>query len=117
MEFEKFSTTKGIFELFKFLAKFTFSYREKAKEMAHILSSKPVPAEELFIKNVEFATKFDLHEHLDMHGRHLSTVQYYNIDIWLCVFATVSTALYIFYRFIKLIVWCVVGRRRKTKTE
>jgi hypothetical protein len=86
--------------------------------MAHILSSKPISAEDLFVKNVEFATKFDLHHHLDLHGRHLSTVEYYNIDVFVVAFAIVMFLLYLVYRLIKFIVWCFVGRRaKKTKTE
>jgi hypothetical protein len=92
-----------------------FSYRQKAKEMAKILSSKPISAEDLFIKNVEFATKFDLHTNLDMLGRNLSTVEYYNIDIWASAFVIIFIVLYLFYRLIKLIVLRAVRRCQEPK--
>ncbi|KAI6184689.1 Glucuronosyltransferase [Aphelenchoides bicaudatus] len=83
------------------------NYRQRAKDMSKILNSKPVPAEEIFIKNVEFATQFDLHKQLDMYGRNLSTIEYYNIDVVFSFFAVVFISLYIFYRLVKLIVWCL----------
>lgn len=46
-------------------------YRKNAKDLSKMLKEKPHSAEELLIKNTEYATKFDVHERLDFYGRHL----------------------------------------------
>lgn len=91
-------------------------YRQKAREMAKILNSKPVPAEDLFIKYTEFATKFDLHPYLDMQGRHLNTVEYYNLDILFCIFVIISVVMYLLYRLVRTC--CRISTKtKKNKTE
>jgi hypothetical protein len=84
--------------------------------MKEILSSKPFQAEDLFIKNVEFATKYNLHEHLDMYGRHLSTIEYYNVDVFGIVILATLIAIYLVYRLIRLLISCV-KRPKKAKKE
>lgn len=94
------------------------SCRETAQEMTNILASKPVPAKELFLKNVEFAMKFDLNSsHVTLYGAKLTFIQYYNLDLFLIAFAIILTVIYLFYRFIKLIVCCFVRSKRPKQNK
>lgn len=69
-----------------------FRYRQKAKEMAEMLGSKPHTAEELLVKYTEYATKFDVHSYLDLYGRRLNFIQYHSLDV-IAVLIIVCTSL------------------------
>ncbi|CAD5214068.1 unnamed protein product [Bursaphelenchus xylophilus] len=65
-------------------------YKEQAVKLAEIIRNKPISPEERVVQTAEFAAKYDVEEHLDMDGRKLSTIQFYNLDI---IFAIISTAI------------------------
>lgn len=76
--------------------------------------------DERFVKHVEFAAKYNIHEALDMEGRYLSTVQYYNIDIialLLLILTVVLTISFVVLRFVvrRLLRW--TSGKKSTKLE
>ncbi|KAI6196348.1 hypothetical protein M3Y94_01098400 [Aphelenchoides besseyi] len=87
-------------------------YKENAQKLAEILAAKTSPDERL-VKYTEFAARFDVHEHLDLPGRHLSVVEYYNLDVLTFVFISVSLFIFTGYKLLRL----CLSRTRKSKTE
>lgn len=86
--------------------------------MATVLSSKPIQAKELFLKNVEFATKFDLPAHLNMYSTNLTFIELYNLDLLAIGFVSILIFVYLFYRFVKLVGRCLCrSRPKKAKVE
>ncbi|CAD5214066.1 unnamed protein product [Bursaphelenchus xylophilus] len=63
------------------------SYKENAQKLAQIIRNKPISPEQRVVQTAEFAARYDIEEHLDMDGRKLSTIEYYNIDIILVAVA------------------------------
>ncbi|KAI6221638.1 Glucuronosyltransferase [Aphelenchoides besseyi] len=76
-------------------------YKENAQKLAEILAAKTSPDERL-VKYTEFAARFDVHEHLDLPGRHLSVVEYYNLDVLTFVFISVSLFIFTGYKLLRL---------------
>lgn len=97
------------------------NYMRRAKELSEIIRNKPMQPDELFVKHVEFAAKYNVHEALDMHGRYLNTVQYYNLDIIGLLLTTITIVLSISF----LVLRCIVrrcfcrksGNKKSTKVE
>ncbi|KAI6171774.1 Glucuronosyltransferase [Aphelenchoides besseyi] len=58
------------------------SFRLRAKEVAQMLANKPEDATETMTKHAVFAANFNVHEHLDMEGRKMSFITYYNCDVF-----------------------------------
>ena len=46
-----------------------------------MISAKVLTPEERLIRYTEFAAEFDVHGALDISGRHLSTIEYYCLDV------------------------------------
>ncbi|KAI6238746.1 UDP-glucuronosyltransferase [Aphelenchoides fujianensis] len=96
----------------------TPEFRRNARQMAAILAAKPMSGDQKVVKFAEFAAKFDVHEHLDLYGRHLNTIQYHSLDVFaffllLSVFLSYST-----YRLLKFaVVRCCSRRSKQEKVE
>uniref|UniRef100_A0AC35FCR1 Glucuronosyltransferase n=1 Tax=Panagrolaimus sp. PS1159 TaxID=55785 RepID=A0AC35FCR1_9BILA len=68
-------------------------YRQKAKTLASMLASRPMPPKERFLKYVNFAINFKDHDdHLDIKLRHHNFFFFYNIDIYafILIFALIG---------------------------
>ncbi|KAI6171776.1 Glucuronosyltransferase [Aphelenchoides besseyi] len=91
-------------------------YKENAQKLAEILAAKTSPDERL-VKSTEFAARFDVHEHLDLPGRHLSVVEYYNLDV--LAFVSISVSLFIFtaYKLLRVTFYLCLWRAQKSKSE
>ncbi|KAI6193689.1 UDP-glucuronosyl/UDP-glucosyltransferase family-containing protein [Aphelenchoides besseyi] len=89
-------------------------YKENAQKLAEILAAKTSPDERL-VKSTEFAARFDVHEHLDLPGRHLSVVEYYNLDV--LAFVSISVSLFIFtaYKLLRVTFYLCLWRAQKSK--
>jgi hypothetical protein len=46
-----------------------------------MIAAKPLSPDERIVKHAEFAARFDVHQALDMSGRHLSNIEFYNLDV------------------------------------
>ncbi|CAD5209562.1 unnamed protein product [Bursaphelenchus okinawaensis] len=69
-----------------------------SNELSHLMLSKPMSADERFVKHCEFGAQFDIHEHLDLHGRRLNFIQYHNLDVIAFIIGSVSLTLYILFK-------------------
>ncbi|KIH64394.1 hypothetical protein ANCDUO_05292 [Ancylostoma duodenale] len=57
------------------------NYARKAARLSQMLRSQPISPQELLLRHAEFAARFGKLPNLDPHGRHLSVVQYYLLDV------------------------------------
>lgn len=94
-----------------------FSYQQKIQEASNLSKERPISPEKRFIKNIELATKHNLHEKFDMYGRNLNTVKYYNIDVFAAVLTAILIALYLFCKLVSLIVRKCHHESRKSKQK
>lgn len=70
------------------------------------------------VKYAEFAAKFDVHEALDMTGRNLSLVEFYNLDVFAAMAGLALTALLVALLLLKFAVKLVFHKvTAKTKWE
>ncbi|KAI6171606.1 UDP-glucuronosyltransferase [Aphelenchoides bicaudatus] len=78
------------------------NYKKKAAEHAQLMRSKPYNVEEQFVRYSEFAAKNDLHSRLDMSGRKLNLIQFYNLDVLAFVLFVTAFALFVVFILFKL---------------
>jgi hypothetical protein len=86
-----------------------------------MIAEKPMKVDERVLKYTEFAAKFNVAEQLDLPGRTMGTIQFYNIDAIFAIFGAIFFALYIVYRLLRLCVClvlkCLCRRSKKTKSD
>jgi uncharacterized membrane protein YfhO len=84
-----------------------------------MIAEKPMKPDERVLKYAEFAAKFNVAEQLDIPGRTLNIIQFYNLDAIFVIFSVIFLALYIVYKLVRLSICllykCV--RRRDTKPK
>jgi uncharacterized membrane protein len=86
------------------------------------MRSKPYNPDERFVRFSEFAAQNEIHSRLDLSGRHLNTIQFYNLDVFVFIFAVIILVLLIVFVLFKL-VWqlmrkcCVRKAEVKSKNE
>lgn len=90
------------------------NYMQKAKELAEMIRNKPMNPDDKFVKHVEFAAKYPVHKVLDMEGRYLSTIEYYNIDIIALLISVIFVVITIIYYALRFIVRRVCRRQKST---
>jgi 2-hydroxyacylsphingosine 1-beta-galactosyltransferase len=76
------------------------SFKKKANELARMIAKKPISVDERIVKYAEFAAEFDVDEALDISGRNLSTIEFYNIDVLCSMFLIILTALFVIYKMV-----------------
>ncbi|GMS88772.1 hypothetical protein PENTCL1PPCAC_10947, partial [Pristionchus entomophagus] len=80
-------------------------YKQRAVATAQMLRDKPFTGRELFVRNMEFLAVHGPLRQLDHHGRRLSFIQYYLIDVIGVALITASivlgAVLYVIYRLVK----------------
>lgn len=109
-------SSNSYFRLSPFLTPF-FSYSKNARELRALLKAKPYTPEETFVRYSEFAARFDLHERLDLYGRHLSFVEFYNLDVCVFLILSLSTVLLILFLVLRCCFRCAKRRVCKQKKE
>ncbi|RCN47583.1 hypothetical protein ANCCAN_06357 [Ancylostoma caninum] len=93
------------------------SYSKNAKLLAEILVNQPISAKQLLLRHAEFAARFGRLSNLDPYGRHLSTIQYYFIDVIALVVVTATTIIYLVYRLLRTLWRLRVTRLTKAKSD
>jgi UDP-N-acetylglucosamine transferase subunit ALG13 len=89
-------------------------YMQKAKELSEIIRNKPMNPDDRLIRHVEFAAKYDVHSALDLHGRYLSTIEYYNLDIIGLVASCFLLGIGVFFYAARFIVRKCCGKKSKS---
>uniref|UniRef100_A0AC34FJV9 Glucuronosyltransferase n=1 Tax=Panagrolaimus sp. ES5 TaxID=591445 RepID=A0AC34FJV9_9BILA len=62
------------------------SYKINAQNLSKMIKSKPMSAKDRVLKYTQFAAEFGEMDNLDLYGRHLNTIHFYNIDVYLFIF-------------------------------
>jgi DNA-directed RNA polymerase subunit RPC12/RpoP len=75
-----------------------------------MIRKKPVPAEHLMIRWVEFIGEFQQLSELRVAAIDLNIIEYFCIDVMFVLFAIVSTVVYLIYRLLRIIC-CYCGSR------
>ncbi|KAI6233340.1 UDP-glucuronosyltransferase [Aphelenchoides fujianensis] len=86
-------------------------FRERARSIARMLADKPMDANEKVVRYAEFAAKYDVAEHLDLHGRQLNFFQYFSLDVFLFFLALFAGLLFLVYRILKCLILRLVRKR------
>jgi hypothetical protein len=94
-----------------------FSYKKNARELSQLIKNKPHTPEETFVKYSEFAARFDLHSKLDMNGRHLSFIKFYNIDVFVAILVVVFLVISVVFLIGRCVIRRLIRMCRKIKTE
>ncbi|CAJ0589634.1 unnamed protein product [Cylicocyclus nassatus] len=89
-------------------------YAKNALRLSQMLRNQPIAPEELLLRHAEFAAKFGRIPNLDSYGRHLSTMQYFLLDI--AALAAVVIVI-ILTTFIILIRKCCFSPHQKAKSD
>ncbi|WKY07858.1 hypothetical protein Q1695_007387 [Nippostrongylus brasiliensis] len=71
------------------------SFSKNAKRLSEMLLNRPISAKQLLITHCEFAARFGRLPNLDPHGRHLSYMEYFLIDIAVVVLGVSATVMFI----------------------
>jgi hypothetical protein len=93
------------------------SFKQKASILARMIAKKPTKPDENIVKYAEFAAEFDVHGALDIYGRHLSTIEFYNIDVLGAMFLIILTALFLVYKMVSFVLRFVFRKVIKTKRD
>ncbi|KAI6242239.1 UDP-glucuronosyltransferase [Aphelenchoides fujianensis] len=93
-------------------------FKRRARELGAMIEAKPFGARERVVRFAEHAIRFDVAANLDLYARHLSTVEFYALDIWLPFGVLLSFVLWVAWRLACFLVRSVWNRRgEKAKTE
>ncbi|CAD5213504.1 unnamed protein product [Bursaphelenchus xylophilus] len=96
------------------------SYRQRAQNMANLMNNKPFSPRERFVRYVEHAVKYDVHEVLDLQIRTEGFIKSHNIDfiLFLAIITLLSSVVvyYSVFYTVKLLLKVVIIAG-KTKTE
>ncbi|KAI6242086.1 UDP-glucuronosyltransferase [Aphelenchoides fujianensis] len=93
-------------------------FKRRARELGAMIEAKPFGARDRVVRFAEHAIRFDVAENLDLYARHLSTVEFYALDIWLPFGALFSLVLWVGWRFVCFLVRSLWNRRNeKAKVE
>ncbi|XGW26415.1 hypothetical protein V3C99_007213 [Haemonchus contortus] len=91
------------------------SFSHNAKRLSEMLLNQPISAKQLLIRHAEFAARYGRLPNLDPYGRHLSFIEYFLIDIFVVVTATVILVIFIAFSVIRR---CFGGKSKsKSKKE
>ncbi|CAD5213502.1 unnamed protein product [Bursaphelenchus xylophilus] len=96
------------------------SVRQKAKNMADLISHKPFSAKERFVRYIDHAIKFDVAEALDIKSRNHGLIRAHNLDYLLYFSVLLFAVLSVVYHSVKLtlrLFWRVLLSRLVTKTK
>ncbi|CAD5235188.1 unnamed protein product [Bursaphelenchus xylophilus] len=89
-------------------------YYNQAKTLSKLIKAKPLSATDRFVKYAELAAKFNLHEVLDLPGKSLNFVQYYNLDVKIFLFTVFSSILFTIQRTLRaLLSLCISSPKGK----
>jgi hypothetical protein len=85
--------------------------------MSSVIRTKPLSPEERVVKYSEHAAQFDVHKYLDLEGRKLDFIRYYNLDIF-CLFLLCGfIVLRIFYMFVVCVCKACTKSSLKQKSQ
>ncbi|CAD5214224.1 unnamed protein product [Bursaphelenchus xylophilus] len=73
----------------------------KAKELAAMIKGKPMQPAERVLKYTEYAVKYDISKALELEGRHLSFVEFYNIDVYAAAVLSSLLSVYLVCRAVR----------------
>ncbi|CAD5221605.1 unnamed protein product [Bursaphelenchus okinawaensis] len=94
------------------------TYKQKSQTLAKLLRNKFQTPEEKIVKACELAAEFDIHKHLDMPGRTLNTLQFYNVDVIAFIITSVVLVLAIVFGLVRFLLRKISGFVfGKAKTE
>ncbi|KAI6184876.1 UDP-glucuronosyltransferase [Aphelenchoides bicaudatus] len=94
------------------------SFKKNANTLAQMIANKPMGPDERIVKYAEFAARFDVHEALDMTGRHLNTIEFYNLDVLASMALLAVSALVILILLIKFALRLLIAKLfGKTKRD
>lgn len=84
-----------------------------------MISEKPMGPDERIVRYAEFAAKYDVHEALDMKGRHLSFFEFYNLDVLLTMLGGLLLILFLVLKMVVVVFRCIRIKLfgQKTKRE
>ncbi|KAI6183439.1 UDP-glucuronosyltransferase [Aphelenchoides bicaudatus] len=93
-------------------------YRANAKHMAQMIQAKPFKPAQRVVQLVEHAIKFNVSENFDLYARHLSTIQFYGIDVYAPLALGLTLILTMLFFMLKQLVrvtcWIILGGSTKT---
>ncbi|KAI6195922.1 UDP-glucuronosyltransferase [Aphelenchoides besseyi] len=72
-------------------------YSARAKETSEMMQNKPMSAAETVLRYTEFAARFDVASSLDIYGRRLNVIAFYNLDVFALLILLVLLVLYVSY--------------------
>ncbi|CAD5228143.1 unnamed protein product [Bursaphelenchus xylophilus] len=93
------------------------SYKEKSQKLSKIIRDKPQSPEERIVKACEFAAKYELHEHLDLPGRTLGVIEFYNIDVIALLIVLPIIAVFMILIALRLLAHKLSQKLSKSKEE
>ncbi|KAI6192236.1 UDP-glucuronosyltransferase [Aphelenchoides bicaudatus] len=74
------------------------TFKQNARQISQMIREKPTSPDERVLKYTEHAAKFDISKNLDLPGRHLNTVVFYNLDVWTLIIMIVGVFSYILFK-------------------
>lgn len=85
----------------------------KAKVMSTMMKTKPFKAKDRVLGYVEHAIKFDTATVLDLQSRHLNSIAYYGIDVYLPVVSGLLFTLYLIVKLLAVIVRLLFKQKKE----
>ncbi|CAD5209857.1 unnamed protein product [Bursaphelenchus okinawaensis] len=77
--------------------------RQKAAEMSNLMNNKPISTKERFVRHVEHAIRFNVHEALDLPVRSQGFVRGYNLDFIAVYFVLLTVLMFMLYCVLKVV--------------
>ncbi|KAI6184872.1 UDP-glucuronosyltransferase [Aphelenchoides bicaudatus] len=93
-------------------------YKQNAQKLSRLIKGKPMNARDRFVQYIEFVGNNDnVGEILDIEGRYLSSIQFYNLDIMFLTLLFLFISVLIAYKSVNFVVQLLFRKFRKIKND
>jgi hypothetical protein len=89
-----------------------FRYHERALDLKAKIANMPIKPEELFVKHVEFAERFDITKDLELDSADDTLIEQFNLDIIGLALLFLALSVFFMYKFLRYLysVFVLVSR-------
>lgn len=93
-------------------------YRKNAVKLSKIINNKPLSPRDRIMRYIKHSIDFidfdgsDNIDCLDLYGRHLNYIQFYNLDVYLFLFLSLIVGMYSIYRVLLILLKLLKNKKK-----
>ncbi|KAI6181583.1 UDP-glucuronosyltransferase [Aphelenchoides besseyi] len=92
------------------------AYQKKSRELGAMITNQPFSAKDRVLRYVDHAIRFDVATNLDLRSRHLSTIEFYCLDVLFPTLLVLFAMMWISWRAL-VVTYRLISRTQVEKTK